>query len=46
MNSGFAVARDLDPQELLQRYVAGGAEQPRLGRLARLMWAGAARYAA
>ena len=45
-NSGFAVARDLDPQELLQRYAAGGADPPRLGRLARLMWAGAAPYAA
>ena len=45
-NCGFAVAYDLDPQELLQRFVAGDANQPRLGRLARLMWAGAARYAA
>ena len=44
-SSGFAVARDLDPQELLQRFVADGAERPRLGRLARLMWAGAAPYA-
>jgi len=45
-NCGFAVARDLDPQELLQRFVADGAERPRLGRLARLMWAGAAPYSA
>jgi methyltransferase (TIGR00027 family) len=45
-SSGFAVARDLDPQELLQRFVADGGERPRLGRLARLMWAGAAPYTA
>jgi methyltransferase (TIGR00027 family) len=45
-SSGFAVARDLDPQELLQRYVTSDAERPRLGRLARLMWAGAAPYTA
>ncbi len=45
-NSGFGVTRDLDPQELLQRFVADGAERPRLGRLARLMWAGAAPYSA
>jgi len=45
-NSGFGMARDLDPQELLQRFAGGGAERPRLGGLARLMWAGAAPYAA
>ena len=45
-NNGFGVARDLDPQELLQRFVADDAERPRLGRLARLMWAGAAPYTA
>jgi len=45
-NSGFAVARDLDPQELLQRFAAKDAERLRLGRLARLMWAGAAPYTA
>jgi methyltransferase (TIGR00027 family) len=45
-NSGFAVARDLDPQELLQRFVADDAGRLRLGRLARLMWAGAAPYSA
>jgi len=41
---GFAVARNLDPQDLLQRFA--GADVMRLGRLARLMWAGAAPYSA
>jgi methyltransferase (TIGR00027 family) len=42
---GFGVVRDVDPQDLLQRYV-DGAQGVRLGRLARLMWAGSAPYAA
>ena len=45
-DSGFAVARDLDPQELLQRFAGDDTERLRLGRLARLMWAGAAPYSA
>jgi methyltransferase (TIGR00027 family) len=43
---GFAIVRDLDPQDLLQRFVSGDPQQLRLGRLARLMWAGAAPYSA
>jgi methyltransferase (TIGR00027 family) len=43
---GFPVAIDLDPQQLLERYAADAAARPRLGRLARLMWAGAAAYTA
>ncbi|MEO8465615.1 MAG: SAM-dependent methyltransferase [Gammaproteobacteria bacterium] len=45
-DTGFAVARDLDPQELLERYVGADMNRLRLGRLARLMWAGAAPYVA
>ncbi len=41
---GFGVVRDVDPQELLRRYLVDGNEGARLGRLARLMWAGAAPY--
>jgi O-methyltransferase involved in polyketide biosynthesis len=43
---GFAVALDLDPQTLLERFAADAAARPRLGRLARLFWAGAEAYAA
>jgi methyltransferase (TIGR00027 family) len=43
---GFAVALDLDPQRLLERYAADAVERPRLGRLARLMWAGASAFTA
>jgi hypothetical protein len=40
------VALDLDPQTLLERFAADAAARPRLGRLARLFWAGAEAYAA
>ena len=43
---GFGVVRDVDPQDLLRRYVADDAHGLRLGKLARLMWAGADPYAA
>jgi methyltransferase (TIGR00027 family) len=43
---GFGVVRDVDPQDLLQRYVGDGSQGLRLGRLARLMWAGNAGYTA
>lgn len=43
---GFAVALDLDPQTLLERFAEDAAARPRLGRLARLFWAGAEPYAA
>jgi methyltransferase (TIGR00027 family) len=41
---GFSVVRDVGPDELHARYLAGRGEQLRLGRLARLLWAGAAAY--
>jgi len=41
---GFRAVRDLSPHELRERYLAGRADQLRLGRLARVIWAGANVY--
>ena len=41
---GFRAVRDVSPEELRERYLAGRTDQLRLGRLARLLWAGADRY--
>jgi hypothetical protein len=41
---GFSVVRDVGPDELHARYLAGRAQPLRLGRLARLLWAGSAAY--
>jgi methyltransferase (TIGR00027 family) len=41
---GFAVVQDMSPQALHERYLADHAERPKLGALARLLWAGAEAY--
>ena len=41
---GFAVSRDVGPDELHACYLAGRSNPLRLGRLARLLWAGSAAY--
>jgi methyltransferase (TIGR00027 family) len=43
---GFPIVLDVSPEELHARYLAGRGEGLRLGRLARLLWAGATDYAA
>jgi methyltransferase (TIGR00027 family) len=42
---GFPVVCDVGPEDLHARYLASRTDQLRLGRLARLIWAGAAPYA-
>jgi methyltransferase (TIGR00027 family) len=41
---GFAVVQDVSPQALHERYLADRADRPKLGALARLLWAGADAY--
>ena len=41
---GFAAVSDLSPEDLRARYLAERADRLRLGRLARLIWAGASPY--
>ena len=43
---GFRAVRDVSPEELRERYLAGRTDRLRLGRLARLIWAGADLYGA
>jgi len=40
-NCGFREVRDVSPEALRERYLAGRTDKLRLGRLARLIWAGA-----
>jgi methyltransferase (TIGR00027 family) len=41
---GFAFVRDVSPEDLHARYLNDRLDRLRLGRLARLLWAGAAAY--
>lgn len=41
---GFGFVRDLSPDDLHARYLKDRSDRLRLGRLARLLWAGAAAY--
>src|SRR4029077_2013483 len=43
---GFAAVRDLSPEDLHARYLAARDDRLRLGRLARLIWAGSGVYSA
>jgi methyltransferase (TIGR00027 family) len=43
---GFSAVRDVSPEDLRARYLAGQANPLPLGRLARLLWAGAEAYGA